>query len=86
VALPLETHLALVIPLPEGEVVAEGTVRWTEMFQQRGGRRYANGIRFDRITPESQDAIVRYLFWEISPKHGQLLSMTAKAQAKEVAA
>jgi cellulose synthase (UDP-forming) len=86
VALPLETHLALVIPLPEGEVVAEGTVRWTEMFQQRDGRRYANGIRFDRITPESQDAIVRYLFWEISPKHGQLLSMTAKAQAKEVAA
>lgn len=86
VALPVETRVALRIPLPDRVVEAEGTIRWTEGFQQRNGTRHANGIRFDRIRVEDQDAIARHLFWEVSPRHGQLLSMTSRSQAREVAA
>lgn len=85
-AMPIGTRIALSIPLPNRLVQAEGTVRWTESFPQRTGTRYANGIRFEQISVEDQDAIARHLFWEVSPRHGQLLTMTSKAQAREVAA
>jgi cellulose synthase (UDP-forming) len=86
VPLPFETHLSMVIPLLDTEVVLEGTVRWSEPFVQPSGPRYANGIRFERVDAADLDAIARHLFWEISPRHGQFLALTTNAQAREVAA
>lgn len=86
VPLPFETHLSMVIPLQDTEVVLEGTVRWSEPFLQPSGPRYANGIRFERVDAAALDAIARHLFWEISPRHGQFLALTTNAQAREVAA
>jgi cellulose synthase (UDP-forming) len=84
--LALETRLELVIRLPEEELHAEGAVRWTEGFKTQQGMRHANGMRFDRIAVEDQDAIARYLFWEVAPKHGEMLKLTHRSQKREVAA
>jgi len=73
VALPPETGLEVILPLPSGDVTALGTVRWTRELSIGGRTRHANGIRFERIRPEEQDAIARHLFWEVAPRHGQLL-------------
>jgi cellulose synthase (UDP-forming) len=86
VALPQETALELVVRLPERDVHAVGTVRWSTEFTVDKRVRHANGLRFDRITVEDQDAIARHIFWEIAPRHGELMTMTRRAQLATVEA
>ncbi|HEX9164803.1 MAG TPA: glycosyltransferase family 2 protein [Gemmatimonadales bacterium] len=81
-----ETHMELRMNVAGRELRAEASVRWTEEFQTPEGPRYANGLRFDRIAVEDQDAIAQYLFWEVAPRHGAMLKLTARAQVREVAA
>jgi hypothetical protein len=84
--LPPETRMELRMRVGEREIRVEGSVRWTETFQTPDGPRYANGMRFDRIAAEDQDSIAQYLFWEVAPRHGAMLKLTARAQTREVAA
>lgn len=81
--LPLETRMELLIQIPEKAIRAEAGVRWSEAFRTPQGMRHANGMRFDRISAEDQDAIARHLFWQIAPKHGEMLKLTHRAQKSE---
>jgi len=78
VALPPETELELVLRLPDRQVRARGTVRWNRGVGSRPLTRHANGVRFETIAPDDQDAIARHLFWEVAPRHGELLATTPR--------
>ena len=75
-----DTDVDLEIRLPDRVVHAVASVRWTSRLELDKGIRFANGLRFERITPEEQDAIARHLFWEIAPRHGEQLTMTHRSQ------
>jgi hypothetical protein len=75
-----DTHVDLEIRLPDRTVHAVASVRWTSRLELDKGIRFANGLRFERITPTDQDAIARHLFWEIAPRHGEQLTMTHRSQ------
>jgi cellulose synthase (UDP-forming) len=83
VGLRTDTRLDLRIRLPDREIPAGGSVRW---IQAEPGRRQAHGVRFDQIGVADQDAIALYLFWEVAPKHGELLRLTARSQSAGEAA
>jgi len=78
--LPKDTSLEVEVPLPERTVQAVASVRWTRPFTFQDQPRVANGLRFDQIEPGDQDVIARHLFWEVAPRHGELLTMTTRAQ------
>jgi hypothetical protein len=40
-------------------------------------------VRFEKIAAEDQDEISKYLFWEVAPKHGDLLKLTKLTQTQE---
>jgi cellulose synthase (UDP-forming) len=75
-----DTDVDLEIRLPDRTVRAVASVRWTSRLELDKGIRFANGLRFERITPADQDAIARHLFWEIAPRHGEQLTMTHRSQ------
>jgi cellulose synthase (UDP-forming) len=75
-----DTDVDLEIRLPDRTVRAVASVRWTSRLELDKGIRFANGLRFERITPTDQDAIARHLFWEIAPRHGEQLTMTHRSQ------
>lgn len=79
-ALVQETHVDLELRLPDRVIQAVASVRWINRFEIDKRTRYANGLRFDRITQEDRDAIARHLFWEIAPRHGEQLTMTHRSQ------
>lgn len=80
--LPREAILELEIPVADRRVRTMASVRWTGTFRHAEAIRYANGLRFDGIRVEDQDAIARHIFWEIAPRHGTLLTLTTWAQAQ----
>ncbi len=43
----------------------------------------ANGIRFDKIDSVDQDQISKYLFWEVAPKHNNILRLTRLTQTQD---
>jgi hypothetical protein len=81
-----QTDLELEIQLPDRVVHAVANVRWTSRLQIDKRFRFANGLRFDKIALEDQDAIARHLFWEIAPRHGEQLAMTHRSQGQVTAA
>jgi len=74
------TDVDLEIRLPDRVVHAVASVRWANRLVLVKGTRFANGLRFDRISQDDQDAIARHLFWEIAPRHGEQLTMTHRSQ------
>ena len=80
VPLSPETDVDLEIRLPDRVVRAVASVRWTSHFEFEKKNRHANGLRFDKISAADQDAIARHLFWEIAPRHGDMLTMTQRSQ------
>lgn len=80
-ALDRHALLELEIPLPDRVVRTVGSVRWNESFARGDATRHANGIRFDAIDPADQDAIALHVFWEIAPRHGELMTLTSWAQS-----
>lgn len=84
--LSLGDRVELLLTVGDREISAEAAVRWTERFDTREGPRYANGMRFERIAIEDQDAIAQHLFWEVAPRHGKMLKLTSRAQGREVVA
>jgi cellulose synthase (UDP-forming) len=80
---PIGTSLDLRISLPEREISAVAAVRWLSAFDIDGKKRYAHGLRFDRIDAADQDAIVLYLMWDVAPRHGAMLRLTEASQQTE---
>ena len=79
-ALVRETDLELELRLPDRVIHAVANVRWSSRMEIEKKVRFANGLRFDKITQEDRDAIARHLFWEIAPRHGEQLTMTHRSQ------
>ena len=75
-----EVHIAL--SLPGHMVEAKGTVVNKQTHRINGKSRISNGIRFEQITAADQDEISKYLFWQIAPQEGQVLSMTHASQVE----
>jgi len=80
------TDVDLEIRLPDRVVHAVASVRWANRLVLVKGTRFANGLRFDRISQDDQDAIARHLFWEIAPRHGEQLTMTHRNQQQATSA
>ncbi len=80
-----DTVLDLRLDLPEGPIVGQATVRWAQEISAAGRTRFANGLRFEGMTPDQHDAIARHLFWEIAPRHGEYHRLTTRSQAMEAA-
>lgn len=81
-AIPVGTRLEIELRLPEQRISATGRVVRQQEVEADGRTRYANGVRFDRITEEDQDVIAKYLFWKVAERHGQMLHVTASSQAE----
>jgi cellulose synthase (UDP-forming) len=81
--LPIGTELSLRLQLPTGPINATASVRWTSMFDVAGKKRYAHGLRFEKIAATDQDAIVLYLIWDVAPRHGNMLRLTESEQQRQ---
>jgi len=81
-----QSEIELEIRLPDRIVHAVASVRWSSRLQLNTGHRFANGLRFERIAQEDQDAIARHLFWVVAPRHGKQLTMTHRSQQPATAA
>ena len=77
-----ETDLELELRLPDRVVHAMANVRWSSRLELDKKVRFANGLRFDKISQDDRDAIARHLFWEIAPRHGEQLTMTHRSQQR----
>lgn len=75
--IPPGTFLRVTLSLPGRVVQAFGQAAWTESFTVDGRRRHANGIQFLLSDVDDGDAVMRHLFWDVAPRHGQLLTITA---------
>src|SRR5487761_449734 len=76
------TILALEINLPTGTVHAHARVVRNREFFRGENKRVSSGVVFEQIDPTDQDAISKYLFWEIAPRHGNILKLTHKSQTR----
>ncbi|MGH9731577.1 MAG: PilZ domain-containing protein, partial [Candidatus Acidiferrales bacterium] len=76
------TIVALEISLPTGTVHAHGRVVRNQEFFRGENKRVSSGVVFEQIDPADQDAISKYLFWEIAPRHGSILRLTLKSQTR----
>lgn len=83
-SLPVRSRVALELHLPGHTVVASGVVLRHLRYKHERRYRISNGIRFEKIERADQDAISKYLFWEVAPRENQLLRLTRMAQALEV--
>jgi cellulose synthase (UDP-forming) len=73
-------RLDIEIDLPGRVVRGEASVRWTGEDRSAEVTRFSNGLQFNRIAQEDQDAIARHLYWEVAPSQGELLRMTHTTQ------
>jgi cellulose synthase (UDP-forming) len=73
-----EVHIAL--SLPGHMVQATGKVVNKQTHRFNGKQQVSNGIRFEQIATSDQDEISKYLFWQIAPQEGEMLSMTHASQ------
>jgi cellulose synthase (UDP-forming) len=77
-----EVHIAL--SLPGHMVQATGKVVNKQTYRFNGKPRVSNGIRFEEIGTSDQDEISKYLFWQIAPQEGEILSMTHASQIESI--
>ncbi len=84
-AIPCGTTVALELWLPDRSIRAEGEVVRNKLDRVRGLLRTSNGIRFTTINIADQDAISKYLFWQVAPKQNAVLRLTRGTQTEEIA-
>src|SRR5262249_32215860 len=65
-------------------IQATGKVVNKQTYRFNGKSRVSNGIRFEQIATADQDEISKYLFWQIAPQEGEMLSMTHASQTEPV--
>lgn len=78
--LPIGSFVEVDLSMADRRIHAFGQVAWTQPFLAQGRQRYANGIRFLVSDLMDGDAIMRHLHHTISPRHGELLTMTMEHQ------
>jgi cellulose synthase (UDP-forming) len=81
--LPVGATVDLELILPGQTVRASGRVVRNYRYTHDGPPRISSGIKFEKIEPAAQDAISRYLFWEVAPREGIVLRLTRLTQAVE---
>jgi cellulose synthase (UDP-forming) len=81
-AIPLGAILALELNLPTGTIRAHARVVRNKEFFHGENKRVSSGLAFEQIDPADQDAISKHLFWEVAPRHGNILSLTRTSQAR----
>ncbi len=82
-AIATGTQIEIELELPERTIRAQGIIVRNQEMQVAEKRRVANGIRFERIDPNDQDAMSKYLFWEIAPQHGRRMRLTHESQNQQ---
>jgi cellulose synthase/poly-beta-1,6-N-acetylglucosamine synthase-like glycosyltransferase len=75
------TPVEIELKLAGQTIQAYGCVVRSQPLQVGGDTRYMNGIQFEQIAPTDQDEITRYLFWEVAPRHGNILRLTRQTQS-----
>lgn len=76
------TEVRISLSLPGHVVEATGKVVNKQTNRVGGKARISNGIRFEEIKLADQDEISKYLFWQIAPQEGEVLSMTHASQVE----
>jgi len=76
------TILALEIGLPNGTIRAHARVVRNKEFFHGENKRVSSGVVFEQIDPADQDAISKHLFWEVAPRHGNILRLTRTSQTR----
>ncbi|HEY6272586.1 MAG TPA: glycosyltransferase [Terriglobales bacterium] len=79
------TDVHITLSLPGHKIEATGKVVNKQINRMNGTARISNGIRFDQIAAKDQDEISKYLFWQIAPAEGEVLTMTYGSQVEPVA-
>ena len=64
---------------------ALGKVVRNHTYRVKGAVKISNGIRFESIAQTDQDEISKYLFWQIAPKEGEVLTLTQASREGEQA-
>jgi cellulose synthase (UDP-forming) len=82
-AIPLRTQIDLDLNFHGQNLLARGEVVRHVPIQVHRKHLVANGIRFVTISPADQDEISKYLYWEIAPKHNEVLKLTRLTQSQE---
>lgn len=82
-AIETGTPVKVELRLPERTIEAMGKVMRNQTYGVNGHSRIANGIRFEEIATIDQDAISKFLFWEIAPREARLMQLTHKSQMQE---
>jgi cellulose synthase (UDP-forming) len=81
-AIPQGAILAVELSLPTGTIRAHARVVRHKEFFHGQNKRVSTGLVFEQIDPADQDAISKHLFWEVAPRHGNILSLTRTSQTR----
>jgi cellulose synthase (UDP-forming) len=84
-AIALGTKIGINFQLTGHNVYARGIVVRSREIQFAGKKLVENGIHFEYIDPKNQDAIAKYLFWEVAPRHGRRMQLTYERQNQQPA-
>ncbi len=81
-AVPMGATVAVELSLPNGTIHAHARVVRNVEFFKGENKRTSSGLVFEQIDPLDQDSISKHLFWEVAPRHGNILTMTRRSQAR----
>jgi cellulose synthase (UDP-forming) len=81
--IPVGTELAIEMSVRERRIEASGQVMRNYPLKVQNRNLVANGIRFNRIEAADQDEISKYLYWQVAPRHGEVLRLTKLTQTQE---
>jgi cellulose synthase (UDP-forming) len=84
-AIAVGVKIEIYLRLTGHTIRAGGIVVRSREIQFAGKKHFENGIRFERIGPKDRDAIAKYLFWEIAPRHGRRMQLTYESQNQQPA-
>jgi cellulose synthase (UDP-forming) len=76
----LGTKIGINLQLPGHNVYAAGVVVRSRETEFGRKKQVETGIHFEHIDPKDQDAIVKYLFWDVAPRHGRRMQLTYESQ------
>lgn len=79
---PLGATVAVELSLPNGTIHAHARVVRNVEFFKGENKRTSSGLIFEQIDPADQDSISKHLFWEVAPRHGNILTMTRRSQTR----
>lgn len=82
-AIPPGTRIEIGLVVMGQPIKAIAVVMRNQEVEFQKKKLVANGIRFDKIEPADQDQISKYLFWEVAPRHNNILRLTKMTQSQE---